>query len=359
MFDIDGALKLADEVDGRLKRAEVELTKTFVAIGSLKVDEKTHPFDSLTAPKVDKYAAAMVIADGEGMEHLSDPYQFRIVGQLMFVDNTFYGTKRSRLAVAMPGGAMRSNQEIDAMAAGEIPDNDRDRQRAFYFVGQKQLLAGGPLRADYDFGTGWNRLVAESMLKIQREMGKAALANCELLDALMDQPKISVLPNFSVIDETSAEIIAEKFHGQGIRLLDADPGKRVSLKGICTRVTEGVLIARGQVGQVVENAAKNELQARMRIFSLGELVRVLEDGCTQVGLSSYRKRFPADGHEGPRNPSLAFQLRRFVSWWGEKVLERDTYKEGSRMDPFLSATAGLSAAESEATTSPSAPAAPK
>lgn len=318
-----------EQTAAALGEAEDMMSETFSRLGLVRPGED---WEQLTGPKVDKISGGVVICDSNGLSELRDLGELRIGVQIQKINQNFYGEGVQEFRrVAVPGGAIQSNEEREAIHSGRVPAGDV--QRAFYYVAENQLFNEGRLHMSYDLEAGARDLIrAEVLRRVVNEMGEAAAASLELV-ALLPGRKTSVLPNIMLIDAQRTQVIAERLAAQGVK----NPAER-KLTGVYTRVNEGALAARAQLGRVMEEAADNEHEKGVRIMSVAELVRVAQSTASERGYTRYRRLYPNDYHDGLRNPSAAFLLGEFVRWIGRSAEEQDPYRDASpKKNPFAPA----------------------
>jgi hypothetical protein len=87
-------------------------------VEGLNLLSKPIDWDSLKVPKIDKLAGGLVIIDKPSLESASSLGGIRMALQLAKIGQSFYGetTPRDYYRVAVPGGAVRSNEEMAAIA---------------------------------------------------------------------------------------------------------------------------------------------------------------------------------------------------------------------------------------------------
>jgi len=323
MVNVDQVLRDVDVYAGRLTQAEREMTRTFEGLNLLS---KPIDWDSLKVPKIDKLAGGLVIIDKQSLESARSLGGIRMALQLARIGQSFYGetTPRDYYRVAVPGGAVRSNEELAAIADGTVPETDR--HKAFYYVVEQQLLKEQKVTIGYDLDRGRDEVMAsEAVARVQAEMGEAAASTLNIQGWASENRKVSFLKNIQLINpDNAAEIVRAIGHTD----VQHTPGT-TKISGIITRVNEGNLIALAQVGQVLDEAEETDHQRGVKIVTMAEALRIAESGASEEGYKGYKELYPNDRHDGPRNPSLMWHLGEAVKWIGRYVRERDTYVEGS------------------------------
>jgi hypothetical protein len=163
----------AEGAAAKLWGAEEAMTATFRNRGILPAKDPT--WDTLNVPKIDKLAGGIVIIDQSSLVTAQSLGEIRVVLQVAKIGQKFYGETETRdyLRLAVPGGAVRSQEENDAIKSGEVPHNDA--HRAFYYVVQRQLATTGSVSMTYDLEAGVQEVVAADVCrKVAAEMGEAA-----------------------------------------------------------------------------------------------------------------------------------------------------------------------------------------
>jgi hypothetical protein len=280
----------------------------------------------LNVPKIDKLAGGIVIIDQSSLVTAQSLGEIRVVLQVAKIGQKFYGETETRdyLRLAVPGGAVRSQEENDAIKSGEVPHNDA--HRAFYYVVQRQLATTGSVSMTYDLEAGVQEVVAADVCrKVAAEMGEAASSTLAVQGWSSALRKESFLKNLQLIDPETTAAIAQRINS--IEVIH-EPGT-TKLSGIITRVNEGNIIALANVGEVFDEAEETDHQKGVKVLTLAEAIRIVESGASEEGYTRYRKLYPNDRIDGARNPSLAWHLGQAVRWIARYAESKDTYIEGS------------------------------
>jgi hypothetical protein len=268
----------------------------------------------------------VVIVDRDSLDTARNLGQVRLVLQVAKIGQKFYGEQQPRdyYRLAVPGGAVRSNEENQAIANGDVPPNDT--HRAFYYVVQRQLADTGAVWMNYDLARGLDEVVAaEAYKRVAAEMGEAAASSITLQGWSSPLRKESFLKNLQLIDVEVTASIAQAINNPEV----VHTPNTTKLSGIITRVNEGNIVALAQVGHVLDEAEETEHQKGLKVLTIAEAVRIVESGASEEGYTGYRKLYPNDRIDGTRNPSLAWHLGQAVRWIKRLVESRDSYRDGS------------------------------
>ena len=321
---IDHVIRQAEMAAAKLWSAEEEMTATFRKREMLPA--KDPDWDALKVPKIDKLAGGVVIIDRESLAVAKSLGEIRLVLQVAKIGQRFYGETETRdyYRLAVPGGAVRSREENEAIESGEVPQ--MDSHRAFYYVVQRQLATHCAVSMNYDLEAGLKEVVAaDAFKKVAEEMGVAAASSLSLQGWSSALRKESFLKNLQLIDPVTTAAIAHAINSPDV-IHEVGTTK---LSGIITRVNEGNIIALAQVGEVVDRAEETAHQKGVKVLTLAEAVRIVQSGASEEGYTNYRKLYPDDRIDGTRNPSLAWHLGQAVRWIANYAKSKDSYVEGT------------------------------